>query len=184
MSQHYIEIKEEPDPSSYFYFTPAIVKSTFQITWDDNETLDDFFCIEEGDIDCFLAYFLFKYFDENLIYNKERFDGVYIEGFAWWIDENFFTYDQIENMCQEIEECAKLLAVDYENELLDGVKERFSIFYMCDQDENDYKNRDSSDEAMKRHVDVVIDFYNRFVTRIRKMMKDTPETNLILITGP
>ena len=179
-----IEIKEGTDSSSYFFFNPVIVSSTYQITWEDVESADDLFSIEEGYVECFLAYFLFKYFDEDLIYNKERYDCGYIDGFAWWIDDNFFTYNQLEQMCVEIEECAKLLAIDYENEKLLEVKKRFSISYMCQQDNPDYQNFDNSDEAKKRHIDVVINFYERFVARVRKMMMDNPQTNLVSITGP
>lgn len=182
--RHEIEIIDGPEQSSYFYFVPVKVNSTYKIEWEDIEAEDDLFAIEEGYVECFLAYFLFKYFDEELIYNKERFDGVYLDGFAWWLDDNFFTYDQIEKMCVEIEECAKLLDTDFYNEKLDKVKERMSIFYMCNAEDDDYKNRDNSDEAKKRNIKVVINFYHRFVERIRKMMRDNPDVNLISISGP
>ena len=181
---HNIEIIEGTEQSSYFYFTPVIVSSLYKITWDGIKSTGDVFSIEEGDVESFLAYFLFKYFDEELVYNKERFDGVYLSGFEWWQDDNFFTYDQLEAMCEDIEECAELLKYDFENSSLAGVKERFSIFYMCNSEDVDYKNCDTSDAAIKRHIDVVIVFYNQFVTRLRKMMRDNPETNLISITGP
>ncbi len=61
---------------------------------------------------------------------------------------------------------------------------RFSILYVCSEDDSDYKNVDKSEEAMKRHIDVVIDFYKRFVEKIRKAIEDYPNYNLIGIMGP
>ena len=60
-----IEIKEESDPSSYFYFHPVIIEKSSKIKEDDIKYLEEKFLIEEGDIECFLFYFLKKYFDES-----------------------------------------------------------------------------------------------------------------------
>lgn len=41
-------------------------------------------------------------------------------------------------MVKEIEETASLLESDYINPRLDDIKKKFSIFYMCPQDDPDH----------------------------------------------
>ncbi|MCD8216305.1 MAG: hypothetical protein LUC97_11810 [Clostridiales bacterium] len=52
------------------------------------------------------------------------------------------------------------------------------------QDSDKYIFTKDDSVAIKENVNVVIDFYNRFVKRMNKMMEDNPETNLISIMGP
>ena len=181
-----IEIKEESDPSSYFYFHPVIIEKKSKITEDDVRYLDEKFLIEEGDIECFLFYFLKKYFDENLLYNRERYDECegYIHHFEFYLTDNFYTYETLEKMCDEILDVARLLETDYNNAQLDSIKEFFSVFYLCDREDPDYQNRNTSKEAMQRHIGAVIDFYRRFVDRLRIMMKNNQDTDLISVMGP
>lgn len=152
-----IEIVEGHDPSSYFWFRP---------------------------VDCFLSYFLYKYFDANLTYNKRRYedDLGYISGFEWYLTYNFYTYDVLNEMVKEIEEVASLLESDYNNSRLNDIKKKFSIFYMCDRNDADYINRD--DTAIPKHISVVIDFYHRFSKRITSMMENNKNTTIISIMGP
>ena len=178
-----IKIKEGHDPSSYFWFRPVIVKKKEKILWSDVQELDDEFSIEENDIYCFLSYFFLKYFDRNLYFNQHRFEYAgYIEGFEWNLTTNFYTYDCINKMLDDIESAAEMLKNDYSNELLAPVKEKFSLYNMCEPSHSDWINRNQA--AIKDHVDVVIDFYGRFVHRLRKMMSDNPQTHLISIMGP
>lgn len=148
------------------------------------EKVGDLISIDDGDLDTFLYYFLNKYFDQNLDFNSYRFfdDYDYIEGFAWNLFHNFYTYDTMYDMLAEIDEVACMLETDYDNPALDEVKKEFSIYYMCDEEDEDYKKGNSA--AIKDHIDVVIDFYRRFTERVRKMMADCPRANLISIDGP
>lgn len=181
-----IEVKEEHDPSSYFCFQPVIIEKSNKITWKDTRCLEEKFLIEEGDIECFLFCFLKKYFDERLLYNRERYDecGGYIHHFEWYLTDNFYTYESLEKMCDEILDVARLLETDYDNTKLDSIKDYFSVYYLCDKEDQDYQNCNSSKEAIQRHVGVAIDFYRRFVERLRKMMKNNPNTELISVMGP
>ena len=133
-----------------------------------------------------MFYFLKKYFDENLLYNRERYNdcGGYIRHFEFYLTDNFYTYETLEKMCDEILDVARLLETDYDNAKLDSIKEFFSVFYLCDREDPDYQNRNTSREAMQRHIGAVIDFYRRFVERLRKMMKNNPNTDLISVMGP
>lgn len=179
-----IEIIEGHDPSSYFWFRPVILKESGKILWEDVVELEEEFSIEEEDIECFLSYFLFKYFDKNLSYNKRRFeyDLGYISDFEWYLTHNFYTYDTLTEMTKEIEEVATLLESDYDNPCLSDIKENFSIYNMCDQGDADYISGD--DSAIQDHISVVIDFYHRFTKRITKMMENNKDATVLSIMGP
>lgn len=180
-----ISIIEGHAPSSYFWFQPVCVNNKDRIILnDDVEELGEEFSIEEGDIDCFLSYFFYKYFDKENIYNKNRYEyGIgYIRDFEWYLTHNFFTYQALKVMLQDVSCSADMLETDYDNPLLDNLKERFSIYYMCPCDSDDYKL--GNDQAIRSHVAVVIDFYRRFVNRLTLMMENNPETFLISIMGP
>lgn len=108
-----IEIVEGHDSSSYFWFRPVILKDTGKILWDEVVELEEEISIEEGDIDCFLSYFLYKYFDVDLTYNKRRYeyDMGNISDFEWYLTHNFYTYDTLNEMVKEIEEVFDFLYV-------------------------------------------------------------------------
>lgn len=179
-----IEIVEGHDSSSYFWFKPVILKESGKILWDDVIELDEEFSIEETDIDCFLSYFFYKYFDENLTYNKRRYDcnGGYISGFEWNLTHNFYTYDGLNDMVQEIDEIAYLLEFDYHNPYLDAIKWYFPNSYLCYLSDPDVINGNHS--VIQNHIDVVIDFYKRVTKRITIMMENNRNADAISIMGP
>lgn len=180
-----IKIKDSGEEGSYYWFSICNISDKETIREEDIEYVKTLFSIEEGDIECFLFYFLEKYYDPNLKYNKNQdLDADEINTFYPWLVENVFTYESFSKMCSEIMEVANLLETDFNNPKLDDVKKAFSILYVCSEDDPDYKNVDKSEEAMKRHIDVVIDFYKRFVEKIRKAIEDYPNYNLIGIMGP
>ena len=183
--EHQIEIIEGHDSSSYFWFRPVVLNESGRIFGDEVIELEEEFSIEEGDIECFLWYFIRKYFDEGLTYNKRRYDrdvDEYISEFEWYLTHNFYTYDALRKMVKEIEEVAALLETDYNNPILDGVKENFSIYYMCNQDDEDYIK--GCYAAIPKHISVVIDFYRRFAKRITAMMENNKEATVISVMGP
>ena len=55
--------------------------------------------IEEDDVAQYLTPFLYKYFDEELEANKHRSDA---NGFEWYLTYNFFTYESIEHILNDI----------------------------------------------------------------------------------
>lgn len=179
-----IEIIEEHDPSSYFWFRPVILHSTDQIKWGDVEELDDEFSIEEGDVSCFVRHFLYKYFDKDLPCNKNRYeDGGYsFTGFEWYLTHNFFTYETISSMLEDIARVADLLESDYDAPALDEVKEHYSIFYLCEQDCEDWIR--GNQLAIPKYKHLIIDFYRRFISRTRQMMENFPQAEYISVMGP
>lgn len=179
-----IEIKEGHDYSSYFWFRPVTVKLVEKIRDEDVTELDEEFSIEEGDVECFLAHFFYKHFDKELIYNKQRYeDGLgFIEGFEWYLTYNFFTYERIRDLAEDIDRTAELLRTDFDNPALAEVMKSFSIYYMCPSNDKDYIEGNLAN--IKEHIDVVIDFYKRFAKRILQMLDNNPDTDLISIMGP
>lgn len=111
--------------------------------------------IEEEDVYDYLYCFLKKGFDES---NGDEFDS--------YLDENIYTYSSVEEMLSEIEKSIRLLKEDFDNTGLDELKEHFKAL------------------KVQVNVDRIIDFYDRFVWRMRLMMKHAPDYKLILFTGP
>lgn len=74
------------------------------------------------------------------------------------------------------------MKADFDNPALTDVKKSFSIFYMCPSDDKDYIEGNSA--SIRKHIDVVIDFYKRFAKRILQMLDNNPDTDLISIMGP
>ena len=179
-----IEIIEGHDPSSYFWFRPVIVHNTEKVTWKATEELKEEFSVEEGDVDCFLSYFLFKYFDSELVYNKNRFESGYFfsGGFEWYLTHNYFTYDTLREMLSEMSRVSDLLDRNFDDPSLDRVKERYSIYYLCPQDSEDWITGNNA--AIQKYSHLITDFYKRFISRLTKMMDNNTSTNLISIMGP
>lgn len=175
-----IQIEEGHNGGSYFWFRPVTFKNHYTVGYDDVVELEEEFSIEEDDVWHFLSYFFFKYYDPELVYNKNRYDSCI--KFEWNLTHNFFTYQALVEMGKEILEVAELLQNDYNNSKLNDIKERFSIYYMTSNDDPDHEN--VSESAIQKHVGVVINFYERFVKRISEMMKNNPNTNIISIMGP
>ena len=178
-----VEILDTYDDSSYFGFgaMEIIDDDGIGITDDmDMIFFDDCIYIEEGDVECFLWYFLKKHFDNNLDYNRNR--GEFVDGFEWWGEANYYTYEAMTLLLKDMEKKKELLRTDYHNEELVELKKWFSIFYMCDRDDEDYKNPKL--DSIERNIGVVIDFYERFICKMRNMMKSHAKANLIFVVGP
>lgn len=187
-----IEIKKGHDTSSYFWIEPAKVKLCERIGEDEIEYRYAYrISIEEGDIECFLAYFFRKYFDASLPCNINRHDGcMFVKdrfgkvAFEWNLEPNFYTYIQAERMCSEIEWTADTLENDFYNPYLGPIMKSYSIFYMTDRDSPDRIAGVTNPETIKRNIACVVDFYRRFTGYLRKMMKENPDVDLISIMGP
>ena len=85
-------------------------------------------------------------------------------------------------MLLDIVEMTWLLENDYYNPKLDELKNRFKTYYMTNEDEIDHN--DNSPEAIKRNIGCVIDFYKRFVIRMKYMMESYPSCDVICFEGP
>lgn len=159
-----IPIVEGHDCSSYFWIMP--VKRMEKTAEDDDpveEYLEEKTSIEEDNVSQFLYFFLEKYFDSDYPYDGIR-DEYWEKEFEWHLEYNIYTYDTMRLMLAEIESCANLLEQDYDAEELAKVKERF------------WQDVHTAEE--------IVDFYRRFVRRMRAMMEYAPEYELISFMGP
>lgn len=181
-----IPIVEGHDSGGYFWIMP--VKHTEETKGYLNgvkEFRKEEISIDELDIGEFLYYFLIRYFDEEYPYKDIRGDGVG-NSFEWNLEYNIYTYETVNRMLADIEHCSKLLKTDYDNPELDELKKRFS-YYTFDTDENKYKKKFSArkeKETIRNNINLAVDFYDRFILRMKSMMKYAPDYNLISFMGP
>ena len=200
-----IGIVDGHDSTSYFWFMPVRVldySNTYEV---DNvaEMRSAEISVEEDDVAQYLTPFLYKYFDEDLKANKCRVhdrwtddDGNeqidYITGFEWYLTENFYSYDAIEQMLADMKDTMEALASGRENGYTAELKikrgtETHKLIYakgLTDEQIKEYNdNRPTVDDT---EADLVIDFYRRFIYRMEYMMKVGREKgfDLICIMGP
>ena len=180
---HQVMIVEGHDSSSYFWIMP--VKPSKEARFGMEEYRREEISIEEDDVSTFLFYFLDKYFDASFPYEEISTDR-YGDGFEWNLEYNVYSYETMNRMLQEIEECINLLEQQFDDPYLDGVKERFK-WYDFDPDEDRWNKKPTNKEAdtiIRNNIHVATDFYRRFVWRIKAMMKNAPDYDLISFMGP
>ena len=156
-----IGIVDGHDSSSYFWIMPVRV-----IDYKDSASRDCVakmrsveISIEENDVGQYLTPFLYKYFDEELKANKKRRD---VTGFEWYLEHNFFTYDSIRNILGDIKDTIEALSSGRETEYTQKLKET------------------------NTEIELIIDFYHRFIYRMEYMMCVGKEKGFDLISfmGP
>lgn len=150
--------------------------------------------IEKGDAECFLEYYLEKHFRPEIIYNRLRVDYLwdgefyaYHDGFQEYGVDNYYTYEIMGWLLEDMEDTIELLRTDYDNKELEQVKKHFWFGYMLDyknMEQSQYDTSEKADQLIKENIEVVIDFYQRFVEAMWKIMDENPEGNCISITGP
>ena len=188
---HQIPILEGTDYGSYFMIVPTMaeeqeIDSSF--SWETKNYYKKRIMIEEDDVRSFLFYFLYKYFDED--YNKkyadrDPYDSVRFESY---LDPNLYSYPAMKEMLLEIEEKARLLQEDFENPELNELIDGFAISYFLpdelwnlphQEDWNEKKRR----QIIRDHLGIALDFYARFVSRVRKLMERNPDCECICFSG-
>lgn len=177
-----IEILEghvsSPYPYFYFWFRPVKIPDAAHITCENILKLDEEFSIEQSNVDVFLLYFLSKYFDGDLIYNQKR-SGFNPAEFHL-CGQNFFTYETVRAMLNEITKTADLFVSDYDSPALSAIKEEI---------EGEFGYRDTPNTILSgapaifncRYI--IADFYRSFAARLSQMMESNPSTDLISVEG-
>ena len=186
-----IGIVDGHDSSSYFWIMPVRV-----IDYDDTADLDSVaemrsaeIAIEEDDVAQYLTPFLYNYFDEELEENKKRKN---VSGFEWYLEHNYFTYEQIAHILKDIAETVEAFASGRDTEYTKKLKIKrgtatYQLLYAKNLTEDEVAtynaNRPTEDNT---EVELVIDFYQRFLYRMEYMMKVGTEKgyNLISFMGP
>jgi hypothetical protein len=186
-----IGIVDGHDSSSYFWIMPVRI-----IDYEDTGALDSVaemrsaeISIEEDDVAQYLTPFLYEYFDEELEANKQRKD---VSGFEWYLEHNYFTFEQIASVLKDITDTVDALASGEETEYTKKLKIKrgtatYQLLYAKDLNEEEVAaynaNRPTEDNT---EVNLVIDFYQRFLYRMEYMLKVGKEKgyNLISFMGP
>ena len=186
-----IGIVDGHDSSSYFWIMPVRI-----IDYEDTGDLDSIaemrsaeISIEEDDVAQYLTPFLYEYFDEELEANKQRKD---VSGFEWYLEHNYFTYEQMVSVLKDITDTIDALASGKETEYTKKLKIKrgtatYQLLYAKDLNAEEFAaynaNRPTEDNT---EVDLVIDFYQRFLYRMEYMLKVGKEKgyNLISFMGP
>ncbi|MBQ7578500.1 MAG: hypothetical protein IJT21_09570 [Synergistaceae bacterium] len=199
-----IGIVDGHDSSSYFWIMPVRV-----IDYADSNGLDSVakmksseISIEEDDVAQYLTPFLYKYYDDELEANKKRVkywnpkdkDGniIYTKGFEWYLTHNFYTHQSIMNMLADIRDTIEALSSGRENEFTAKLRkkrgtETYKLLYsknMTQEQIDEYNaNIPKEDDTP---VDLIIDFYRRFIYRMEYMLRVGSEKgyNLISFMGP
>lgn len=200
-----IGIVDGHDSSSYFWIMP--VKVIDFTNTDSMDTVAEMrsveISIEEDDVSQYLTPFLYKYFDAELEANKKRVedywvddDGTehadYVSGFEWYLTHNFYSFEAIRNILNDIYDTIDALSNGRDNEFTIKLKEKrgtatYELLYAKDLTEEQIKqynaNRPTEDDT---EIELIIDFYHRFTYRIEYMMKVGKEKgyDLISFMGP
>ena len=142
----------------------------------------------EDDVDCFLYAFFSKYFDLDLKWNKIRAEGMNTEEFEWNLEHNFYTYETIDLLLEDMRKVIGLLKTDYDNPYPKPFKKNYRLSYMIDEERNFgekmYLTDAQEQQLIRENIGVVIDFYERFILELSEMMKQAPDYDLISAMGP
>ena len=194
--------------SSCFYVTPVKIASVedhkikesrlIRFFGDMMEYRNEAISIEEEYVSQFLCYFLNKRFNKKLSheyriadgYDEDYLKAVYSEGFEWYLTYNVYTYEVMQDMLLEIRTMRTILSNDYYSPKLDGLKAHFCYLSLC-RDEKIEINLDEMpstswwyEEMLRAKSYLVVDFYDRFIYYMEKMMKQTPPCSAIAFVGP
>ena len=187
-----IPILEGENTSSYFAICSLTVEKEEEnprYSWETKDYYQYRMMIEEDDVQFFLFYFLYKYFDED--YNKKYAgrDSYNSVRFERWADRNLYSYPTMKKMLDEIEEKARLLQEDFDNPELKELIDDFSISHflpneLWDLPHQEDWNEEKRKEIIRDNLGIALDFYARFVKRVRKLMERNPDSDCICFTGP
>ena len=185
-------ILEGGDSGGYFSIVPTMVEDKpvdSNYPWSTQDYYRNIIMIDEMDVQPLLFYFLEKYFDEDLNKKCTDRDPYNSRGFQHYADPNLYSYPTIKEMLQEIEEKTRLLQEDFENPELKELIDEFPISYFLPDELWDLPNQEDWNEEKRREIirdnlGIALDFYARFVKRVRKLMERNPDSDCICFTGP
>ena len=136
------------------------------------EIYKDLINIDDIDINCYLTYFLEKYFDEDYDYGEMRMENS--KGFYPYLEFNLYSYYTMRKMIADMRLYADMLENDFENPALDKLKESF----------HRWNKHIEKSEEIKEKTPIAIDFYRRLVPRLQAMMNNAPDYEFICFFGP
>ncbi len=147
------------------------------------EVLEDIISIYDNDVTMFLVDFLIDYFDKDFSNSYKEFEMEYTEYFDS-NDVNIYSYRSIELLLKDIEEVCTYISYDFNNprieKLMDYIKS--SYFYFVDTHKK--PTAAEREKIIMDNTDVIIDFYKRFIGRVRELMRRNPDGDYVFFTGP
>lgn len=177
----YLEIVDGHDSGGYFLISSVSNKDPDILQRLIDNCADDSFCIEEVHIG-YLMHFLDKYFDADYPYKGQRGNRMDDTLEFECYDVNCYTYETMNKMIDDVKYFINLLQNDYENPYLDKIKKSFYIGDFID--DYDMNLKYDKEKIYKNNIQIVIDFYERFIDKIGKMMEHNPNDDAICFCGP
>ena len=182
-----LEIIDGHAGSSYFWIMPARILDYSDTDGPDNvaEMSSVEISVGEDEVSQYLVPFLNRYFDGTLEANRKRVlehwtdaDGTpqtdYVQGFDWNLTHNFYTFDAMTRMLEDIRGTADALSSGRDNAYTAEIAERYKMYHA---------GPFAAEEAQKARV---AGFYRRFLFRLEHMLRAGREKGFDLISfmGP
>ena len=178
-----IEISKGLDFYNSYLVVPVIVSDSNQIAFEEVLELETTISIGKIYVDHFLMYFLNKYFDPTLEENIKRVTCWRNDSYQCELDElggyNFYNYNSLNVMIEDLLNVAELLENDYDNPYLRTIIETFDVHFMHDSDSDVWSTEEFG--TIKDHISVVSDFYRRFADHLNALMFENPNAHLVSI---
>ena len=181
-----------PGPSSggYYYILPSCISRE-----ESSNVLPSFgesvISVDEMYIDEYLYFFLAKHFDNEFNKTEDRINYVeqtpngeiihYYEGFQSY-EHNYFSFAAMRDILDDIKDAIVLLQSDFNNPRLFKIKKNFYWMQFSDKPRSKVSARERN-EMQKKCVPEAIDFYERFVRCVERMMEE-PGCDCICFSGP
>ena len=182
-----IEIIKGHDSSSYFWIMPVKYKknskkTNFDDYWNDWQEIRKYeISIEESDVSQYLSYFLFKHFDINFQPNANRYGTCNPNIFEWYLEYNFYTYEHIQNMINDIKTLINILESKHKD-LVNIVNKQFPP-----QTWFGYSEINLGHNLVKTKINTIKEiknFYNKFCIEMENIIQTCKTTNIISFMGP
>ena len=193
-----IEVEEWHNYGDNFWLMPVKARDISKnCAYSDNLDCmeDEEISISESSFEDFLYPVFKKHFDKDLSENRQRWESYsseerkYVKGFEWYLTNNFYTYDSMDEVLKEIEETATILEKDYDDPRLNELRKGFGNLpdYMPGYwQRKEMMSEDEADRMVRENKAYILDFYRRFVDSIRSMIKagEAAGYKLISVCGP
>ena len=193
-----IEVEEWHNYGDSFWLMPVKARDISKnCAYSDNLDCmeDEEISISESSFEDFLYPVFKKHFDKDLSENRQRWESYsseerkYVKGFEWYLTNNFYTYDSMDEVLKEIEETAAILEKDYDDPRLNELRKGFGNLpdYMPGYwQRKEMMSEDEADRMVRENKAYILDFYRRFVDSIRSMIKagEAAGYKLISVCGP
>lgn len=184
MSIRIPSIIEGHDGRDCFWIQPVKCHSTTVFDHDEvEENITAEISLDEETVFAFLKFFFNKFFDNTLVYNQRletNCGNVQFAEFDWNLTHNFYTRKAFHQMLQEISDVAEQLKA---HGLSAVPNEIAKDFWLCD-DERPKMSMQEKMALVESNVSIIVDFYQRFVNRMNRMLDENPDWPLISIMGP